>query len=188
MRLLQETEFPHLLISPKDHFKVGGRNNSYYDSHESGFSHRDGPVRVPRVRSKDYGKSSHYRVKGDRGRDRDSSKKNFYMSLLQKLLRPKFSRSPRKGKTYSSSSSGMSSGSKYSSPMDIYSSAPMEASPGGWGWGWSGGKGHDHKGVSLTEILLCGLSLLSLGGFLLNLLLNLLNVREYSVFVVYLNI
>lgn len=102
------------------------------------------------------------------------------MSLLQKLLRPKFSRSPRKGKNYSSSS-GISTDNKYSSPMQIYSSAPMEASAGGWGWGWSGGKGHGHgHGVSLTEILLCGLSLLSLGGFLLNLLLNLLNVRENS--------
>lgn len=142
-------------------------------SRSSELSKRAAPARVPRVRSKDYGKSSHYRIKGNK--ERDKTKKNYYIGILNKLLRPRSSHptSTRRGiKDYFSSS-------KYSSPSYI-SSAPMEASPGGWGWGWSKGHHHDHhKGVSLLDLLLCGLSLLSLGGFLLNLLLNLLNVSLF---------
>ncbi|CAL8086615.1 unnamed protein product [Orchesella dallaii] len=136
-----------------------------------------GPARMPQeYSSKDYGVSSHYRMK-----DRKSSKKSFYKSLIQKLLR-RGTKAPQKSEhspTSSYSTKHKSSQQPMSSEV-LYS--PEWSGGGGWGWGWGkghGGGGHGH-GISLIDLVLCGLSLLSLGGFLLNLLLNLANLFGFG--------
>lgn len=120
-----------------------------------------GPARMPElsVPTKDFGTASHYRMKGV-GKE-SSSKRNHYLSILDRLLKPRRSRKKH---------SIIRQGSPSSHPYPMTSTA---LSAPGWGWGKGG------SGFSAVDALLCALTLLSLGGFLLNLLLNLMNVTPH---------